>query len=87
VKPDNSYIDIYPNPFNTACKIDFNLPYSPDLSVAIYDIKVQMIDEFRGLSGGKGSIVWDASDCPSGIYLVCATSGNTRLVKEVLLLK
>jgi len=87
VVPDNFDIDIYPNPFNTACKIDFNLPNSPDLSVAIYDIKGQMIDEFSGLSGGKGSVVWDASDCPSGVYLVCATSENTRLVKRVLLLK
>ena len=87
VEPDNFDIDIYPNPFNTACKIDFNLPNSPDLSVAIYNVRGQVVDEFSGLSGGKGSIVWDASDCPSGIYLVCATSNNIQLVKKVLFIE
>ena len=87
VEPDNFDIDIYPNPFNTACKIDFNLPNSPNLSVAIYNVRGQVVDEFSDLGGGKGSIVWDASDCPSGIYLVCATSNNIQLVKKVLFIE
>ncbi len=79
----------YPNPFNPATTIEFGLPQTARTTLRIYDVlgrEVQvLIDDVRG--PGSYAVSFLASDLPSGTYFYVLTSGPTRIVKKMLLLK
>ncbi len=61
----------YPNPFNPITTISYELPYTSDVSVAIYNLKGQFVEQI--LNGqqapGKHFIKWHANHLPSGVYI------------------
>jgi hypothetical protein len=79
----------YPNPFNPATRISFSLPEAADVKLEVFNVLGQNvavpIDGF--LEAGEHSVVWDASEFSSGVYLYRLVSGNHAETRKMLLLK
>ncbi len=78
----------YPNPFNAATVINYTLPQSGAVSIAIYNLLGQRIatlfeDEKQA---GRHTINWDAAAFPSGVYFARLDAGDySKSIKMVLL--
>ncbi|MCI0512134.1 family 16 glycosylhydrolase [candidate division KSB1 bacterium] len=59
----------YPNPFNAATTIAYHLPQNGELSVTVYNLLGQPVNELmrRQETAGAHEFTWNA-DLPSGIY-------------------
>ncbi len=79
----------YPNPFNPSTNVTFYLPEERTVRVAIYNIVGQqvaiLIDD--NLQAGEHSVTWDATNNPSGIYIVQLETGNRILTRKITLIK
>ena len=60
----------YPNPFNTVTTIQFHVPKKSFLTIRVYNILGEKVDELtaRYFEPGYHSLRWNASDFASGIY-------------------
>lgn len=79
----------YPNPFNPSTNINFFLPEERSVRVGIYNIVGQQVALLLDdtIQPGEHSLVWDASDKPSGIYIVQLESGNRIFTRKITLIK
>jgi hypothetical protein len=84
----------YPNPFNPSTIIACQLPRHARVSVKIYNLLAQEVAELAGydFSPGYHELTWEASGCPSGMYvyqLVAEEDGGNRIVarRSMMLLK
>ncbi|BDQ03723.1 T9SS type A sorting domain-containing protein [Ignavibacterium sp.] len=79
----------YPNPFNNQTKLQFNLPYSGDVTIEVFDILGNRVkyDELKNLSAGKNYYKFTSDNLSSGVYLVSVSYTNSRVVKKIMLLK
>ncbi len=84
----------YPNPFNPATAISYQLPAASQVQLKIYNLKGQeiktLVDEFH--EAGLKSVVWNGSDdqgrkVASGIYVYQLTAGQFSMTKKMLLLQ
>ena len=79
----------YPNPFNPATKLSFNLPRSMKVSLAVYDVlgrEVIKLTEEK-YSAGIHEVTFDASGLPSGIYFVDFDAGDLSKTQKLILLR
>jgi len=86
--PEQYGLANYPNPFNPSTTIAFSLPHTDQVSVAVYTLRGEKAAELLNarLAAGRHQVVWDARDCPSGIYLiVLRTQGLQRICKAMLM--
>ena len=78
----------YPNPFNASTTFSFDLPFNGWVKLAIYDLNGRKVadladDNFRA---GRHSLLWDAENMVSGIYLArLEAQGEVRMVKLMLI--
>ncbi|MBC8527061.1 MAG: T9SS type A sorting domain-containing protein, partial [Candidatus Cloacimonetes bacterium] len=89
----------YPNPFKIKTNIVFFLPQSTNVKIEIYNIKGQLIKQFKIQSPIKlgtkfkiKEVVWDGRDengnpVANGIYFCKLTSGDKSAVKKMILIK
>jgi gluconolactonase len=79
----------YPNPFNSATTIRFNLTGAGLVSLKAYSILGKEVGELVNgeMPAGAHSVVWDAQGLPSGLYHVLLESGKSRLIRKALLVK
>jgi molybdopterin converting factor small subunit len=87
----------YPNPFNPATTIRFTLPEASFVSIKVYNLIGEEVATLvnNTLTGGTHSVVFDAANLASGVYLyrIQATingsqSGNIFIqTKKMILLK
>ncbi len=79
----------YPNPFNPATTISYDVPISGWVRLNIYNLLGQRITTIvdHRATPGSYSVVWDAGDLPSGIYFCKMETNNFNEVKKLLLLK
>lgn len=79
----------YPNPFNPATTISFYLPEERSVRLGIYNVVGQqvalLIDDT--VTSGEHSVPWNASEMPSGIYIVQLEMGNRMLTRKITLIK
>ena len=88
--PDNYSIStIYPNPFNPATTISFSIPEFGFTTITAYNINGRQLEALTNevLSVGNYSINWNASDYPSGVYLIRMVSGEFTQTQKVVLVK
>ena len=88
--PSNFYLaQNYPNPFNPSTQIDFSLPNSGHVKLAVYNMLGQqvevLVNELRG--AGSHSLRFNASNYSSGMYLYRLDFDGQMLVRKLLLLK
>jgi len=79
----------YPNPFNPTTNITFYLPEERNVRVEVYNIVGQQVSLLVSdtLPAGEHSVVWDASNSPSGIYVVHMETGSRLLTRKITLIK
>ncbi len=79
----------YPNPFNHRTTLEFGLPVTSHVSVALYDITgrhvTTLMDEPR--EAGTHKVSWQPLELSSGLYFVRLQSGATQLTRKLLYLK
>ena len=79
----------YPNPFNPATNIVYFLPEAQQVRVGVYNVVGQqvaiLVDET--MRAGEHSVIWNASDMPSGIYIVQLETGNRIFTRKITLIK
>lgn len=79
----------YPNPFNPTTNIEFYLPEQQAVKVEIFNVVGQRVAILleNVLQAGEHSIVWNASEMPSGIYIIQLDTGNRVLTRKMTLVK
>lgn len=79
----------YPNPFNPSTNINFYIPEERSVRVGVYNIVGQqvalLLDDV--VQQGEHSLLWDASDKPSGIYIVQLETGSRIFTRKITLIK
>lgn len=80
----------FPNPFNPSTQIEFALPESQLVSLAVFDMlgrQVATLANREMLSAGTHTLVFDASNLSSGVYIYRLTSRDIVLTKQMTLIK
>ncbi|MCD4769880.1 MAG: T9SS type A sorting domain-containing protein [Bacteroidales bacterium] len=80
----------YPNPFNPKTTIRFNICYSSNILLQIYNVKGQLVKTLlnEDKQSGEHTVVWDARYQSSGIYFVKLSNGkNLMKTCKILLVK
>lgn len=88
--PDSfTLLNAYPNPFNPATTVSFSLPASANVVVEVFDMLGRKVETLVNTSLDEGfhSTVWDASNAPSGLYLVRMSANGHTTTQQVTLLK
>jgi hypothetical protein len=89
VLPGNLYLSNYPNPFNATTAIRYELPFSAQVRLQVYNLlgeKVATLLNQRQEAGRK-TVVWDASGFSSGLYFYRLTAGEFTETKTMMLVK
>jgi hypothetical protein len=79
----------YPNPFNPSTTIQYQLPQSSHVTLTVYNVLGQPIDQLVNDDENAGNyrIQWNASNFSSGVYFYRLQAGNFVDVKKLILLK
>ena len=79
----------FPNPFNPETRFLYSLPEAAEVRLAIYDTRGTVVFEHREgrREAGNHTVVWNASGCPSGMYVAEFTAGRFRQIRKCVLLK
>mgnify|MGYP006421534881 CR=1 FL=1 len=79
----------YPNPFNSTTKIEFNLPFTENVSIRIFDIKGRQVTKLVNgdYSVGSHQIEWSPDRLGTGVYLIQIQAGEFNAVSKVMLIK
>tara|TARA_B100000029_G_scaffold353379_1_gene346042 strand:+ start:1719 stop:3239 length:1521 start_codon:yes stop_codon:yes gene_type:complete len=79
----------YPNPFNPNSNISFTLVNSGFVKVSIFDLNGKQIDVITNdhFNSGSHEVVWNASQYPSGMYLVHLEHANKTATQKIVLIK
>ncbi|HMS35388.1 MAG TPA: T9SS type A sorting domain-containing protein [Ignavibacteria bacterium] len=79
----------FPNPFNPSTVISYNLSYTANVNLKIYDAAGKEIRELvnKFQNAGNYSMEFIADNLPSGIYFYKLTAGNFSDVKRMILVK
>ncbi|MCB2198432.1 T9SS type A sorting domain-containing protein [bacterium] len=81
----------YPNPFNSATEIAFDLPESGDVRLSVYNLLGQEIAVLidRPMSAGHKQVTWQVNDksLSSGLLLVRLDAGNKILWSKMMYVK
>ena len=79
----------YPNPFNPATNIRFEIPEDLHVSLKVYNVLGQLvstlIDETKSV--GNHEIIFDASNMSSGTYIYRLEAGNRVQTRTMMLVK
>jgi flagellar hook assembly protein FlgD len=79
----------YPNPFNPATAISYQLKASSFVELRVYDalgrVVATLVNEEK--PAGSHTVIWNAQNCPSGVYIYRIVAGNQVDSKKMLLTK
>jgi hypothetical protein len=79
----------YPNPFNATTKISFMLPHPSWVQLEVFNLigeKVATLVEGR-FEGGYHSVIFEAAELPSGVYVYRVKAGKLVQSRKLLLLR
>ena len=79
----------YPNPFNPTTTISYDLYENSSVNISIYNIQGHLVKDVVSSQqvSGSYSISWDASQEPSGVYLMQIAVGDQVETQKLLLVK
>jgi hypothetical protein len=79
----------FPNPFNPTTQINYSLAEQSVVKLEIYNLKGEMVEtlvkDYK--SAGNYSVVWNARDFSSGVYLIKMQAGNFLQYQKCMLIK
>ncbi len=79
----------YPNPFNPSTTILFSIPVEGNVSLKIFNVIGQEVDELvnENLSAGSYSYQWNAQNLTSGVYFYKLVTDSFSEMKKMVLLR
>jgi hypothetical protein len=79
----------YPNPFNANAVISYELGVTADVRLEVYNILGERVATLvnEKQDAGEQSVLWDASNAPSGVYFYKLTAGDYSETKRMMLVK
>lgn len=79
----------YPNPFNPTTNISFNLANQNQVSLEVFNVLGARVSshDLGTRQAGTHSYTYDASELPSGVYIVRMTAGNQVATSRMTLIK
>lgn len=79
----------YPNPFNAATRIEFELGSSAYIELHVSNLLGQTVATLihDRLEAGKHGVVWEANNLASGLYFTTLKAGSVQRVSKMILLK
>jgi len=79
----------FPNPFNPQTVIRYQLPEASEVRLTVYDLLGQqvevLVDGFE--EAGVRSVVWEAEEVASGIYLVRMEAGDFVEARKLVVVR
>jgi hypothetical protein len=91
LNPDFTVVTSRPNPLRSHTVINFSLPRTMDVRLAVYDLNGRLVrDLARGsLKSGKHSIFWNRADrsgnrIANGVYFYKFTSGDYTVTRKLV---
>ena len=80
---------IYPNPFNPRTTISYRLSAVSFVNINIYNTNGALVKELLNgfMKAGSYKLTWDASDMPSGVYIVRMVAGDFVGTQKIILIK
>ncbi len=93
--PDYSLNPCYPNPFNPATTISYDLPEAANVRLVIYDVagqRVQTLVAGETVGAGRHEVVWNGTDeagrvVPAGVYFCRLDAGGYSETRRMALVK
>lgn len=84
-----NFYQIFPNPFNSATKIEFELNILRYVKITAYNILGQKVETISNkiFSSGKNYLVWQPKFLPAGVYFLSIISGEYSHTTKVLYIK
>jgi hypothetical protein len=96
----NEYIDIinpeaislssaYPNPFNPTTSFELTVGNAGHVTMNVYNVMGQTVETLvnNSMEAGKYDITWEASNFPSGAYMIRAEANGQVSSQKVMLVK
>ncbi len=87
--PSDFLLSVFPNPFNSATEISFEMPRVAHAMIKVYDVlgreRATLLDDV--VLGGTRSVMWNAEGFASGIYFVRLSVGDVGVTRKVALVK
>ena len=82
-------MSVYPNPFNPATTISFELLDANFVSLRIFDVQGREVDclKYGHLYAGKHEFTFDGSGLSSGMYFAILEAGDFKQTVKLLLMK
>ncbi len=79
----------FPNPFNSATELRFDLPIASRVTLKIYDLtgREVLILTDNQFVAGRYRLTWSASDVPSGIYLARLEANSYKQMAKLVLVR
>lgn len=79
----------YPNPFNSTTTITYGLDRAAPTRIAIYDLSGREVATVVNgvIEAGYHSVVWDADEFPSGIYICRMNAGSFSQSRKLVLVR
>ena len=83
------FIKNYPNPFNPATNIEFNLKKDEKVNITIYNTAGEVVEVLMNgfLQKGLHFVNWNGKNYSSGLYIAVLTAGKITLSSKMLLIK
>jgi len=79
----------YPNPFNPTTSFELTVGNAGHVTMNVYNVMGQTVETLvnNSMEAGKYDITWDASNFPSGAYMVRAEANGQVSAQKVMLVK
>ncbi|MBO6792489.1 MAG: T9SS type A sorting domain-containing protein [Balneolaceae bacterium] len=79
----------YPNPFNPSTNIEFSIPNNGLVRLDVFNVLGQQVASLvnKPMVAGSHSVLFDASNLSSGIYIYKIEFGDQILTRKMLLIK
>jgi len=79
----------YPNPFNPSVAVNYQLSVSSVVKALIYNSNGMLVEELlnSNMTAGSHELVWNATNMPSGVYILKMSAGNTVNTQKLVLTK
>jgi hypothetical protein len=79
----------YPNPFNPSTTINYAIPIASNVSISVYNIMGKRITELinKPHNAGYHTVMFDAANLASGIYIYTIQAGNFSQTRKLTLIK